>query len=457
MQVEQAKIDELRKNHRGHVIAPGDAAYEAGRRVWNAMIDKRPAVIARPRSAVDVIAAVHFARDNNLPLAIRGGAHGVAGNGTCDAGLVIDFSDMKGIHVDPRARTVRAEPGLKWIEFDRETQAFGLATTGGTVGDTGIAGLTLGGGFGWLGGTLGMTVDNLLSADLVLASGELVRTSAAEHPDLFWAIRGGGGNFGVVTSFTYQLHPVGPMIVGGMAVHPFSAAKDVMRFYSDVVSDAPDHLTAACALLSLPDGQKACAIAVASTAPPEQAGKAVAPIKAFGSPVLDVIGPMPYVAQQGLLEAAMPPNVHNYWKADFIASVDDGVIQNALDNFATVASPMSSMLFFPIHGAARRVPADAMAYPHRAGIHAGVYSLWKDPAANDANVEWVRKTWKGMQPYVPGGVYANELGEDDGDDRIRQAYAGNYDRLAGIKAQYDADNLFRLNANIRPSRAVGVS
>ena len=419
------------------------------------MIDKRPALIVRPRSAVDVMAAVNFARDNSLPLAVRGGAHGVAGNSTCDAGLVIDFADMKGIHVDPKARTVRAEPGLKWAEFDRETQAFGLATTGGTVGDTGIAGLTLGGGFGWLGGTLGMTVDNVLSADLVLANGELVHASASENADLFWAIRGGGGNFGVVTSFTYQLHPVGPIIVGGMAVHPFSAANDVMRFYSEVISNAPDHLTAACALLSLPDGQKACAIVVACTAPAAEAERLVAPIKKFGSPLVDIIGPMPYAVQQSLLENAMPPNVLNYWKADFVASIGDGVIANAIDAFTNVASPMSSLLFFPIHGVARRVSANATAYPHRAGIHAGVYSLWKDSAQNDANVEWVRKTWNGMQPYVPGGVYANELGEDDGDDRIRQAYAGNYERLSAIKAQYDPENLFRLNANIRPAPAVG--
>ena len=457
MQVEHAKVEELRKNHRGAVITPEESAYDPGRRVWNAMIDRRPALIVRPRSAVDVMAAVNFARDNHLPLAIRGGAHSVAGNSTCDAGLVIDFCDMKAIHVDPKARTVRAEPGLRWSEFDRETQAFGLATTGGTVGDTGIAGLTLGGGFGWLGGTLGMTVDNVLSLDLVLASGELVHASASENPDLFWALRGGGGNFGVVTSFTYQLHPVGPLIVGGMAVHPFSAAKDVMRFYSEVISHAPDELTAACALLSLPDGQKACAMVVACTAPAAEAERLVAPIKKFGSPLVDIIGPMPYVAQQSLLENAMPPNVLNYWKADFVASISDGVIDNAIDAYSQVASPMSSLLFFPIHGVARRASADSTAYPHRNGIHAGVYSLWKDSTQNESNVEWVRKTWKGMQPHVPGGVYANELGEDDGDDRIRQAYAGNYDRLSAIKAQYDPENLFRLNANIRPAPAVGVS
>jgi FAD/FMN-containing dehydrogenase len=414
-------------------------------------------VIVRPRSAVDVIAAVNFARDQGLAIAVRGGAHSVAGNATCDAGLVIDFSDMKGIHVDPKGRTVRAEPGLKWGEFDRETQAFGLATTGGTVGDTGIAGLTLGGGFGWLGGTLGMTVDNLLSADVVLASGELVRASDSENPDLFWALRGGGGNFGVVTSFTYRLHAVGPLVVGGMVVHPFSAAADVLRFYSELNASAPDHLTAACALLSLPDGQKACAIVVACTGPVADAERTVAPIKKFGSPIVDIIGPMPYLVQQSLLDNALPPNVLNYWKADFVASVGDGVIQNAVDSFASVPSPMSSMLFFPIHGAASRVPADATAYPHRRGTHAGMYSLWKDAAHNTPNIEWVRKTWKGVQPFVPGGVYANELDGDDGDDRIRLAYVGNYDRLSAIKTQYDPQNLFRLNANIRPAAAAGVS
>jgi FAD/FMN-containing dehydrogenase len=298
-------------------------------------------------------------------------------------------------------------------------------------------------------------VDNLLAADLVLASGELVHASAAENPDLFWALRGGGGNFGVVTSFTYQLHDVGPLIVGGMVVHPFSVAADVLRFYSELITKAPDHLTAACALLSLPDGQKACAIVVACTGPIADAEKTVAPVKAFGSPLVDIIGPMPYVAQQGLLENALPPNVLNYWKADFLASIGDGVIQNAVDAFASVPSPMSSMLFFPIHGVARRVAPGATAYPHRSGIHFGMYSLWNDPAQNAANVEWVRKTWKGVQPFVPGGVYANELGEDEGDDRIRQAYGSNYDRLSALKAQYDPQNLFRLNANIRP--AVGVS
>jgi FAD/FMN-containing dehydrogenase len=442
-------LDLLKQSLRGSVIGPDDAGYERGRRVWNALIDRRPAVIARPRSAADVVAALRFARDHQLVVAVRGGAHGIAGAGTCDNGLVIDFADMKAIRVDPKARTARAEPGLKWAEFDRETQAFGLATTGGTVGDTGIAGLTLGGGFGWLGGTLGMTVDNLLSADVVLASGELVRASADSHPDLFWALRG-GGNFGIVTSFEYRLHPVGPM-VGGLVVHPFVAARDVMRFYAGLIKDAPDQLTAACALLHTPDGSKACAIAVACVGNPEDGAVAVRRIKQFGSPLMDVIGPLPYVAQQALLENAMPPDVLNYWKADFIDELSDGHIDASLDAFARVPSPMSSMLFFPIHGAASRVAPDATAFPHRRGIHAGIYSLWTDPVQNAPNIAWVRETWQAMRPFAAGGVYVNELGEDDVADRVREAFAGNYDRLARIKATYDPGNVFCLNANIKPA------
>jgi FAD/FMN-containing dehydrogenase len=436
---------------RGAVIGPADAAYERGRRVWNAMIDKRPAVIVRPRSAADVVAAVKFARDRDLTIAVRGGAHGIAGTGTCDGGLVIDFADMKAIRVDPRSRVARAEPGLKWVEFDRETQAFGLATTGGTVGDTGIAGLTLGGGFGWLGGVFGMTVDNLQSADLVLANGDLVRASTDENPDLFWAIRGGGGNFGIVTSFEYRLHPVG-MMVGGLVVHPFVAAGDVMRFYADLIRTAPAELTAACALLHTPDGQKAVGIAVGYTGSVADGEAAVRPIKQFGSPVMDVIGPMPYVVQQSLLENAMPPDMLNYWKADFIDAVTPGHIDAAIQAFASVPSPTSSMLMFPIHGAASRVAPEATAFPHRKGVHAGIYSLWTDPSQNAANIAWVRDTWQQLRPFAPGGVYVNELGEDDG-SRVREAYGVNYDRLAAIKATYDPDNVFCLNANIKPALA----
>ncbi len=441
----------LRQALRGVVIVPGDAEYEAARRVWNAMIDRRPAAIARCRDAADVVAAVDYARANRLPLAVRGGGHNVAGRGTCDDGLVIDFCEMRAIRVDPAARTARAEPGLRWEEFDRETQKFGLATTGGTVGDTGIAGLTLGGGFGWLGGVHGMTVDNLLGADVVLASGKQVHASAREHADLFWALGGGGGNFGIVTAFEYRLHPVGPMIVGGMVLHPFERATEVLRFYRDVLRDAPDALTVAAVLLTAPDGHKAVALAAAYTGTVEDGERALAPIKAFGPPVLDMMGPLPYLGQQAMLSNAMPPNHLNYWKADFVGEVSDGVIEAAVTAYAEVRSPLSSILLFPIHGAAARVAPEATAYPHRSGVHMGLYALWNDPGDNAANIAWVRRAWTAMQPFAPGGVYVNELGEDEGQDRVRLAYGPNYERLALVKRQYDPDNLLCLNANILPA------
>ncbi len=441
----------LRQQLKGAVIAPGDAEYETSRRVWNAMIDRRPAAIARCRDAGDVIAAVAFARARQLPIAVRGGGHNVAGRGTCDDGLVIDCCDMRGIRVDAAARTATAEPGLRWEDFDRETQKVGLATTGGTVGDTGIAGLTLGGGFGWLGGLFGMTVDNLIGADVVLASGELVHASASEHPDLFWALRGGGGNFGIVTSFEYRLHPVGPMIVGGMVLHPFERATEVLRFYRDFMATAPDQLTVAAVLVTAPDGHKAVALAAAYIGPVAEGDLAVAPLKTFGPPVVDMMGPHPYLGQQGMLSNAMPPNVMNYWKADFVDAVNDDVIEAAVAAYAQAPSPLSSILFFPIHGAASRVAPEATAYPHRQGVHMGLYALWKDSEASAANIAWVRGAWAALQPFVPGGVYVNELGDDEGDDRVRLAYGRNYERLARVKRQYDPDNILCLNANILPA------
>ena len=444
-------LKDLRERHRGDLITADDSRYDQARLVWNAMIDKRPAIIARPRSADDVIAAVQVARSFNLPIAVRGGGHSVAGRCVCDDGLVIDFADMKAIHVDPVAKIARAEPGLRWTEFDRETQAVGLATTGGTIGDTGIAGLTLGGGFGWLEGKFGMTVDNLIAADVVLADGRLVRATSDEHADLFWAIRGGGGNFGVVTAFEYRLHAVGPLITGGLVVHPFARAKEALTFVGEFLRTAPDELVAAAVLMTGPDGQKACGIAAAHPGDPAEGGRLVAPLKQFGPPVMDVIGPMPYLAMQSLIDAAMPPNVLNYWKAEFLRDLSEDVIDVAVDAFGRVPSPMSSILFFPIRGAASRVAPDATAFPHRRGYHVGVYSLWRDRAENDPNIAWVRQTWKAMQPFVSGGVYVNELGDDDGADRVQMAYGPNYDRLQQIKAKYDPQNVFSQNANIAPA------
>ena len=367
MTIRADALKDFRQRHRGDLITPEDPRYEAARRVWNAMIDRRPAVIARPRGAADVIACVQFAQTHNLPLAIRGGGHNVAGRCVCDEGLVIDFADMKGIRVDPVAKTVRAEPGLRWTEFDRETQAFGLATTGGTIGDTGIAGLTLGGGFGWLEGRFGMTVDNLLGADVVLSDGRLVHASSTENADLFWALRGGGGNFGVVTSFEYRLHEVGPMIIGGLVVHPFPRAKEALKFFAEFLRSAPDELVAAAVLMTGPDGHKACGIAAAYPGDLAQGERLVAPIKQFGPPVMDVIGPMPYLAQQSLIDAAMPPNVLNYWKAEFLRDVSERCDRRGGGRVQprAIADVVNAVLSDPRRGKPRVAGRDRLSAPQR--------------------------------------------------------------------------------------------
>jgi FAD/FMN-containing dehydrogenase len=450
MSLDPVSLAALRREFAGEIITHDDERYETARRVWNLMIDRRPAAIVRPAGVEDVQAAVAFARERGFPLAIRGGAHGIAGTGTCDDGIVLDFASRKGIEVDPVSRTARAEAGVKWTEFDRATQAHGLATTGGTVGDTGIAGLTLGGGFGWLEGALGMTVDNLLAADVVLADGRVVRASASENPDLFWALRGGGGNFGVVTAFEYRLHPIGPAIVGGMVLHPYSAAREVLKFFAGFLETAPDALTVGAAILNGPLG-KACGLACAFAGPVEEGLEAVRPIKDFGSPLIDLIGPMPYLTQQGLLEQASPPGLRNYWKAEFIRTLSDEFIDSWVESYDSVPSPLSFQLLFPIHGAASKVAPDATAYPHRHGLHLGVYGAWKPGDADEPNIEWVRKTWTRAQAFAAGGLYVNEIGIDDGADRVQRAYGVNFERLSLIKAQYDPANLFRINANIAPA------
>ena len=451
MTIDGRAIDLFRQRFTGEIIRPDDGRYDTARRVWNVMIDKRPSLIVQPRLAADVVAAVAFAREQRLTVAVRGGGHSVAGLGTCDDGLVIDFALMNAVSVDPSARTARAEPGVRWTEFDAATQAHGLATTGGTVGDTGIAGLTLGGGFGWLEGAFGMTVDNLTAVDLVLADGRQVRASADEHSDLFWAVRGGGGNFGVVTAFEYRLHQLGQMIVGGMVIHPYPAARDVLKFYGSFVESAPDPLTVAAAILTAPDGHKAVAVACAYAGPVEEGLEAVKPIKAFGSPVMDMMGPIPYVAQQGMLEQASPRGLRNYWKAEFVARVSDELIDVWVDAYARVVSAASFQLLFPIHGAAARVSPDATAYPHRRGFHIGVYGQWKPGDPDEPNIAWVRDTWTRIRPFATGGLYVNELTADEGSDRVRQAFGSNYERLAALKAKYDPLNVFSVNANIQPA------
>jgi FAD/FMN-containing dehydrogenase len=454
--VQDSAIQELRGGLRGEVITPSDAGYDDARHVWNANIDRRPALIARCASAVDVQRAVDFARQRRLLIAVRGGAHGVGGLATCDEGIVIDLSPMKAIRVDPSARTVRAEAGVKWTELDRETQAFGLATVGGTVGDTGIAGLTLGGGFGWLSNKHGMTVDNLLSVEIVTADGALLKANADENADLFWGLRGGSGNFGVVTSFEYRLHPVGPTIVGGGVFHPLARGVEMLKFYREFIATAPDELTVYAGVMTHPVAGPLTAMAAAYAGPQDEGEKAIRPLKEFGSPVQDLLGPIPYLVQQTLFDEAMPPGRQHYWKADFLKHFSDEAIDTAVDFYSRVPSPLSMVLFVPILGAASRISPSATAFPHRDGCQLGIYGQWLHAEDAQPTVAWVRQFWRAIQPFARGAVYVNELSADEGEDRVRLAYGENYNRLALIKAKYDPENLFRLNANVRPAPSANV-
>jgi FAD/FMN-containing dehydrogenase len=437
---------------RWQVIRPADPGYDTARTLFNAMIDRRPALIARCMGIADVIAAVRFARDHGLRVAVRGGGHNVAGTAQCDGGLVIDLSAMRAVRVDPARRTARAEGGATWRDFDHETQAFGLATTGGTISTTGIAGLTLGGGFGHLSRRHGLACDNLISADVVLADGSFVTASEAEHPDLFWALRGGGGNFGVVTAFEYRLHPVGPAM-GGMVIHPVERAAEAFRFYREFQRDAPDVLVILPALLTAPDGAKVAALIAGYTGPVEDGEAALAPLRRFGPPVADTIQPMPYTAVQRMLDSAFPPGHHHYWKSGYMRELSDGALETMVAQFLEAPSPLSAALLEPVGGAAARVAPDATAYAHRNGQPSFlIVARWADPAEAEREIAWARAYWAAMQPYVEQAAYPNYLEAGaEGAERVRAAYGGNYERLTRVKAAYDPTNFFRGNQNIPPA------
>jgi len=439
----------------GQLLQPGDREYDEARRVHNGLVDKRPALIARCRGTADIVEAVNLARALRLEVAIRGGGHNVAGRATIDGGLMIDLSPMKEIHVDPATRTARAQGGVTWAEYNRETQAHGLASTGGVVSSTGIAGLTLGGGFGWLAGTYGLAVDNLLSVQLVTADGRMLTASEREHPDLFWGLRGGGGNFGVAASFAYRLHAVGPTITGGLVAHRFPRARDVLRFYRDVSASAPDELMAEAALLRAPGGSNAkiAAIAACHCGTPEHGEAAVGPIKAFGPPVMDTLGPTPYCQMNSMQDAAYPKGAFNYWKSSFLAVLSDDAIDTMIDCYARCPSPMSQLLLEHWHGAAVRVGAGDTACPHRtAGYNLVVMGQWMDPAGGERCMAWVRETFAAMQPFIASGRYVNYLGDEEGGDPVAAAFGSNYARLQQLKAKYDPDNFFHMNQNIRLAR-----
>jgi FAD/FMN-containing dehydrogenase len=449
--IHEAIIEDFRNGLRGELLQPGDAGYDVARIVWNGMIDRRPALIVRCRGAADVIAAVNFAREHRLILAVRGGGHNVAGNAVCDGGLMIDLSLMKGIRVDPQAQAARAEPGVLWGELDCETQAFGLATTGGTISATGIAGLTLGGGVGWLSGKYGMAIDNLVSVDIVTADGALRHASETENPDLFWVVRGAGANFGVVTSFEYRLHPVGPMILGGLVLHPFAHAAEVLRFYRDFAASQPDELTTYAAVLTGPDGSRVIALAACYAGAVAEGERVLAPLKAHGTPLADMIGPIPYVAQQSMLDTAFPYGRQNYWKSTFVKRISDEAINAIVEFGADIPSPYSVIVIQDVHGAAARVSPTATAFSHRDAPHAIIaLANWDDPADGERNIAWARGLFAAVEPHAVAAVYVNDLGHDESRERVASAYGANYERLAQLKAQYDPSNLFRMNQNIRP-------
>ena len=437
----------------GQLLRPGDAGYDEARKVHNGLIDKRPALIARCRGLADIADAVKMARDRKLEVAVRGGGHNVAGRATIDGGLMIDLSLMKGIHVDPKARTARAQGGLTWNEFNRETQLHGLATTGGVVSTTGIAGLTLGGGLGWLMGKHALALDSLLSVDLVLADGRILTASKDDNADLFWALRGGGGNFGVAASFEYRLHPVGPIVTGGLIAYPFSAAWDVLRFFRDVTASLPDDLTVFGGLIHAPDGSgmKLVALVVCHCGPLGAGETAAQPIKKFGSPAMDVIGPMPYCQVNAMLDAAYPKGALNYWKSNFLASLSDEALRTMIDCFAKCPTTMGQLLLEHFHGAVTRVGVTDTAFPHRApGYNLLVLSEWMDPKDNNACTAWARDSYKAMQPFMGSGRYVNYLGDDEPGDPVAAAYGPNHRRLQQLKAKYDPQNFFHMNLNIRP-------
>jgi len=455
MTTEPHPNDALRAQIASSVLSPSDPEYENARRIHNGLIDRRPALVARCYGTADVQAAVRFARERGLEIAVRGGGHNVAGHAVCDGGLMIDLSAMRGVHVDPRARRARAQGGATWGDYNRETQLHGLASTGGVVSTTGVGGLTLGGGLGWLMGKHGMAVDSLRAVELVTAEGDVVPASADEQPDLFWALRGGGGNFGVATWLEYELYPVGPTVIGGLVAHPFAAARDVLRFYRDFTAKLPDDLTAFAGLLHAPDGSgtKLAGIIVCHAGTLDAGATAVAPVKRFGSPVMDVIGPMPYSAVNMLFDAGFPRGALNYWKSNFLGALGDAAIDTMIERFAVAPSPMSGLLLEHFHGAATRVGPTATAFPHRSvGYNFLAVGEWVDPTTTKANVAWARDAYTAMAPHFAEGRYVNYLNADEvgEDSAVSAAFGPNWKRLREVKRRYDPENVFHLNQNIKP-------
>jgi FAD/FMN-containing dehydrogenase len=449
----EAAVEPLEKVLSGPVLAPGDPGYDEARRIHNGLIDRHPAVIARCMHTADVADAVNFGRSEGLEISVRGGGHNVTGRAVTNGGLMIDLALMKGIHVDPTRRAARAQAGVLVGEYDRATAAFGLATPSGVVSSTGIAGLTLGGGIAWLMGKYGMAVDNLLSAEVVLASGEIVTASEDTDPDLFWALRGGGGNFGVVTSFEYRTYPLAS-VVGGPVLHPLAAAAALFSFYREFAADLPDELSTQAVFLPAPDGsgEKLCGIALCHAGDdPERAEADLRPLRQFGSPIADMVERMPYPAVNTGVDWLSPAGALSYWKSAFFSELSDPAVEVMTRAFARAPSELCALVIEDFHGAVTRVAPTATAYPHREpGYNLFLISQWTDAAETDICVAWARETFDALSPYMADRSYTNYLAADDY-HRVRQAYGPNYERLVELKRRYDPDNLFRLNHNIDPN------
>jgi FAD/FMN-containing dehydrogenase len=461
--VNQKSIDELRARLRGPLLVPGDSEYETSRTVWNAMIDRRPALVARCLGIADVATGLRFAREYGLPVSIKGGGHNVAGLATCDEGLMLDMSLMRGVWVDPQARTARAQAGCLLGDVDRETQVHGLATALGFISNTGIAGLTLGGGFGYLTRRSGWTSDNLLSVDVVTADGRALRASEKENSDLFWGLRGGGGNFGVATSFEYRLDPVGPEIVAGAVAWHAAEANRVLKMWRQLVSEAPPELTCPVILRLAPPtpwlarevhGKPIIVVLFCHSGRVEEGERLAAPLKTLGTPVGDVLQRRSYVSQQSLLDATQPKGRRYYWKSEFLSRFEPVLLAKAAEHAGRIVSSHSGIVLFPIDGALNRLPESHSAVGNRdAGAVINITAAWEKADDDEVNIEWARAAWQDVRGFSTGGTYINFLTEEEGDDRTRAAYRDNYRRLVEIKARWDSGNVFRMNKNITPQVA----
>jgi FAD/FMN-containing dehydrogenase len=459
----EATIQELRESLRGELITPADARYDETRAVWNGMIDKRPALIVRCAGVADVLAAVQFARSQDLEIAVRGGGHSLPGFSTTDGGIVIDLSQMKGIQVDPDAQRVVAQAGVTWRELDHETQAFGLAVTGGLISSTGIAGFALGGGIGWLMRKYGLTCDNLVAADVVPADGRLVRASEHENEELYWGLRGGGGNFGIVTSFEFRLHRVGPTILAGPIFFPGDQATQILRGYREITPGLPDEMTTLVNLATAPPapflptdvhGKKIVAVVGVYSGSPDEGRDIAAPLRKLGTPITDLLGPMPYTMMQTLLDGLYTPGARNYFKAGYLGGLSDDAIDTFVRFHGPSISPSSEIHIHHVGGAVARVPDDATAFGQRGAPYLlNIVARWTDPTTDDAQIEWARDLYAAAEPFSTGGAYVNFLSA--GDDRVAAAYGpDNYERLARLKETWDPTNVFRLNQNVTPTGLV---